>query len=57
MARPLNATEARWLVEDITDKHGHIPDEILNTMTEVARNRVVTAMSRKDAMIESLVIS
>jgi hypothetical protein len=48
-------TEARRLVEDICKEHGHIPQEILDRLSEADRAVVVQAMSSKDKLIASSV--
>jgi hypothetical protein len=48
---------ARALVEKICDKHGYIPQEVLDRIHDTDREVVVRAMQRKDDMIGSSIMT
>lgn len=49
--------KAKALVEQIADDHGYLPEEILDTMTDKTRKKVVDAMLKKDRIIGSSVVT
>ncbi|ORY68490.1 uncharacterized protein BCR38DRAFT_521547 [Pseudomassariella vexata] len=56
-SRVSSRAEAKALVEQITDDHGYLGEEVLKALPPEIKQRVIHAMSKKDQMIGSSAIT
>jgi hypothetical protein len=54
---PLSKDKAKALVRNFADDHGYLSEEVLNTMSDATREKVIDVMLKKDRLIGSSVVT